>query len=168
MKRWFAVHCRPQQDARAEANLRNQGYETFRPLARLRRRRRGRLTPVVESLFPRYLFVRLDDTAENWAPIRSTRGVRDLVRLADHRPAAVPEPVIADLTDRADPESGVVDLSLDIDYRPNQPVRITEGPFAGQEALFVARRGEDRVIVLLEILQRAQRLLLPEAALEAS
>lgn len=162
MKSWYAVRCKPLQDARAEDHLRNQSYEVFRPRVRLRRRYGGRIRQAVESMFPGYLFIRLDREREDWAPIRSTRGVTGLVRLGGHTPA-VPEPVIDELRRRADEENCIV---LEADYRPNERVRITEGPLAGYEALFASRSGEERVIVLLEIMQRIQRLILPEQAIE--
>lgn len=162
MKSWYAIHCKPLQDARAETHLRNQSYEVFRPLVRLRRRYGSRFRHVVESMFPGYLFIRLDHTQENWAPIRSTRGVAGLVRIGAHTPP-VPEPVIDELRHRADEENCI---SLNDDYRPNERVRITEGPLAGYEALFESRNGEERVTVLLEIMQRVQRLVLPEQAIE--
>lgn len=33
----------------------------------------------MESLFPGYLFIQLDQLNDNWHPIRSTRGVNQLV-----------------------------------------------------------------------------------------
>lgn len=163
MKSWYAVRCKPLQDARAEEHLRNQSYEVFRPQIRWRRRQGGRFRQVMESMFPGYLFVRLDQVLENWAPIRSTRGVAGLVRLGAHTPT-VPEPVIDELKRRADGDN-CIDLGSG-DYRPDERVRITEGPFAGYEALFNSRSGEERVIVLLEIMQRVQRVVLPERAIE--
>lgn len=162
MSRWYAVHCKPQQDARAEEHLRNQHYEVFRPRARLRRRSGSGFRQVIESLFPRYLFVRLD-SAVDWAPIRSTRGVAGLVRWGGYTPP-VPDPVIEDLRGRVD-DQHCIDLA-GADYRPRERLRITEGLFAGYEALFHSRSGEERVVVLLEIMQRAQRLVLPERVLE--
>ncbi|MDN5870629.1 MAG: hypothetical protein L0H73_07930, partial [Nitrococcus sp.] len=41
MKHWYAVHCKPQQDARAEAHLLNQRFEVFRRKCISRRRRAG-------------------------------------------------------------------------------------------------------------------------------
>ncbi|MBD3646261.1 MAG: transcriptional activator RfaH, partial [Pseudomonadales bacterium] len=79
MKNWYVVQCKPNQDARAQENLNNQAFETFRPLARVRRRCRGQLKSAIESLFPRYLFIHLDEQEEDWGPIRSTRGVANLV-----------------------------------------------------------------------------------------
>lgn len=163
MKNWYAVHCKPLQDARAEEHLRNQAYEVFRPQIRRRRRQGGRFRQMVESMFPGYLFIRLDKVRENWAPIRSTRGVAGLVRLGAETPV-VPEPVIDELKRRADGDNCIEWVAGD--YRPNERIRITEGPLAGYEALFTGRSGEERVIVLLEIMQRVQRLVLPERAIE--
>jgi len=74
MRHWHAVFCKPQQDARAEENLLNQGFEIFRPKTRTRRMLKGRRRLLVESMFPRYLFVRLSRGGDDWGPIRSTRG----------------------------------------------------------------------------------------------
>lgn len=163
MKNWYAVQCKPNQDPRAEEHLGNQGFEVFRPRARVRRRYRGQLKDVVESLFPRYLFVSLDDGVDNWMGIRSTRGVKQLVSF-NGRPARVPVEII----DQLQQEMGEQD-SLDLTanrYQPNQKVRIVEGPFSGYEALFSSTRGEDRVIVLLNIMHQTQQLVFPEQAIE--
>ena len=159
MKNWYAVHCKPGQDARAEEHLGNQDYQVFRPMARIRKRCRGQYKDVIESLFPRYLFVQLDNALENWAPIRSTRGVVGLVRFRD-QPAVVPTQVIDNFRTLAD---GGNCISLNRErFAKDQRVRIVEGPFIGQEGIFQAHRGEDRVVILLTIMQQAQRLVFPE------
>ncbi len=162
-RRWYAVHCKPRQDARAEQQLRNQGYETFRPLVKVRSHRAEGVRDSVESMFPRYLFIRLDTVTENWAPIRSTRGVAGLVRWGDHVPT-VPDEVIEHLQATMDTD-GCLDLTGRSPYQPNDRVRITEGPFAGYQALYVANTGQERVIVLLNILQQSQQITLPVHAI---
>lgn len=163
MKRWYVVHCKPREDARAQAHLRNQGYAVFRPVTRVRRRRGGGMAWCTESLFPRYLFVRLDDVDECWAPIRSTRGVAGLVRWGDHVPA-VPDPVIDGLRARCDEHDAIDPAAAGGDWRANERVRVESGPFAGFEAVFQARSGEERVIVLLEFMRRVQRVTVAEQA----
>ena len=165
MRHWYAVQCKANEDARAEQNLQNQGFPVFRPMIRQRRRRGGRMATVTESLFPRYLFVDLDDVNENWAPIRSTRGVLGLVRFGTN-PVPVPPSVVETIQAQIDPDSGCIDLTTNTDYKPNQRVRITEGPFAGHEALFQARTGEERVVVLLDIMHQSQRITLSEQAID--
>lgn len=158
MKQWYAVHCKPQQDARAEVHLLNQQFDIFRPQVRVRRYRRGKPYDVKESMFPRYLFIHLDGVDENWGPIRSTRGVAGILRWGEHIPV-VPEAVIQRL--QASLDDGCVDLTQAEQYQPNERVRITEGPFAGHEALYQARTGQERVVVLLNIMQQTQRISLP-------
>ena len=165
MKRWYAVYCKPQQDARAEEHLRNQSFDVFRPRVRIRRRFGGRFRPVIESMFPRYLFIRLDNTVEDWAPIRSTRGVAGLVRWGGYTPY-VPDTVI-DAIQIQSGNADTIDLAAE-DYQPNERLRINSGPLSGYEGIFDSRSGEDRVIVLLDIMQQTQRLELPEQIIEVA
>jgi len=160
---WHAVFCKPQQDDRAEVNLLNQGYEIFRPKTRVRRTRNGRRRVVVESMFPRYLFVRLARAGQDWAPIRSTRGTIGLVRLGLETPI-VPNEVIDALRTRCD-EAGIINLAGTIDYQPNDLVEIIDGPCAGYRALFQARSSNERVVVLLTLLQHERRVELSETAI---
>jgi transcriptional antiterminator RfaH len=162
LKRWYAVYCKPREDERAELHLNRQRFEIFRPKHRVRRKRHGRMTTMVESLFPRYLFIHLDDIAENWAPIRSTRGVVSLVRWGDRIPT-VPDAVIDCLRADAD-EVGCIPTSP-ADYKPGDRIRILEGPFAGLEGVFYSRKGEDRVMLLLEVMKQPQKVTFAEAAL---
>ncbi|MNG06767.1 Transcription antitermination protein RfaH [compost metagenome] len=56
---WYLVQCKPRQDERAEENLLRQGYACYRPQHSCERIVRGRRQPIVESLFPGYLFIQL-------------------------------------------------------------------------------------------------------------
>lgn len=163
MWRWYAVFCRPGQDHRAELHFHNQGFETFRPKVRVTRPSRRKLNTRVESLFPRYLFLNLNDLTQSWAPIRSTRGAVGLVRLGDRVPA-VPDTLIESLSEHMDGD-GVVDLSAGVEFEKGDKVEIMEGPFAGHRALFQARSGNERVVVLLSLLQGESRVELPRRAI---
>lgn len=77
--RWYLIQCKPRQDSRAEENLTRQDFKCYRPTHRVERVQRGRRTTSMESLFPGYLFIQLDQLNDNWHPIRSTRGVNQLV-----------------------------------------------------------------------------------------
>jgi transcriptional antiterminator RfaH len=49
-----------------------------------------------------------------------------------------------------------------VNVQPGDVVRINEGPFSGLEAIFQQKlKGSERVAVLLEILGRQTRLVLP-------
>lgn len=149
MGQWYAIFCKPRQDARAAKHLSNQGYEVFRPLAQSRGR--------IESLFPRYLFIQVEPD-QSWAPIRSTRGVTAPVRMGTCAPTAVPDDFIAALKERGN-------INLACPYQKHDVVQILDGPFAGFEALFDCTDGEARAMILLSFLGGVQRVAVPEMAI---
>jgi len=53
MKKWYLIQTKPQQEAIATQNLSNQGFNVFYPKAIINNK--------TVSLFPRYLFIELDD-----------------------------------------------------------------------------------------------------------
>ena len=105
MLAWYLLYSKPRQEGVAVENLKRQGYETYLPLIRTRRRRQGQYVSLVEPMFPRYLFIHLSDQTDNWGPIRSTLGVSALVRFGD-LPAQVPDRLIDALKSRED-DSGI-------------------------------------------------------------
>jgi transcriptional antiterminator RfaH len=161
--RWYAIYCKPREDERAELHLTQQGFDVFRPKQRVRRRRRGGVAVVIESLFPRYLFVCLDDANEDWAPIRSTRGVEGLVRFGGRTPP-VPSSVVDWLQSHCDEYGCVPDPAPD--YQKGDRLVVKDGLFAGYEGLFYGRRAEDRVTLLLTMMAQPQKVAFPETALE--
>ena len=80
---WYLVHTKPRQEQCALQNLQQQGYQCYLPMLATEKLRQGRLVVSEEALFPRYLFIRLGlgQSDKSWAPIRSTRGVNQLVRV---------------------------------------------------------------------------------------
>ena len=156
--KWRAVYSKPRQESRAHLHLLNQDYEAFLPLVRARRRVRGRDRNLLEPMFPRYLFIRLTDYREDFGPIRSTRGVVGLVRMGEEFPV-VPDELIAAIRERE--QDGAVDLSQFQSLKPNDRVEIKAGPFAGYQGVFDASNGDERVIVLLDILNRQRKVEVP-------
>jgi transcriptional antiterminator RfaH len=153
---WRAVYCKPREEQRAHMHLLNQGYRAFLPLARVRRRQRGRDRSLMEPMFPRYLFIQLADYREDFGPIRSTRGVVGLVRMGEDVPC-VPDQLIDLLQARCE-ASGAVDLTEFERLADGDQVEITAGPFLGLRGLFKARTGEQRALILLELLGKPQKI----------
>lgn len=154
-KQWFVVHTKPLQETLAEENLRRQGYEVYYPRIKEECRRRGRWTSIIGPLFPRYLFVNLEQGQDNFAPIRSTFGVRDLVRFGGI-PKAVSHALIMAIKEREDQAQGMHIMHRD--WIPGMEVEIAEGPFAGLKGIFMAESAEKRVIILLHLLGRDNRV----------
>jgi len=162
-KCWYLVYTKPRQETVAKINLVRQGYETYLPLTRQPRRRQGKRVAVTAPMFPRYLFIRLDDQTDNWGPIRSTLGVVSLVRFGQ-TPAKVPLDLIALLRSHED-DQGFQVLPVD-DYQRGRRVRITEGSLMGCEGIYLARSGRDRVLLLLEIMGKPARTQVEAAFIE--
>lgn len=156
IERWYAVCCKPRQEAVAEENLLRQGFHVHLPRIRIRQRRRGQWIDAVEVLFPRYIFIRIDPARRSTATIRSTRGVVGLVRFGG-QPAVVPDAVMDALRQREDAASG-----LHEDKRPlfseGEAIKLVDGPLAGMEGVFTQKDGDKRVIVLLELLGKANKV----------
>lgn len=149
---WYLVQCKARQDQRAEENLVQQGYECSRPKCHRQRLLRGALVLVEESLFPGYLFVHIPQGA-NWAPIRSTRGIAKIVAFGG-RPLPVGHELIMQLQARA--KSHPVSK-----FSPGDRVVILDDGFAHIESIFMATDGEERVILLINMMNRQQQISFP-------
>lgn len=166
MTTWFAVYTRARAEAKAEEHLQRQGYEVYLP-RHLKRRRHARSTDfVLAPVFPRYLFVALDRLHQRWRPILSTVGVCDLVRAGD-RPLPIPDGVVEEIQDRED-ENGFVVVGPASPFHKGEAVCITEGVLADIVGLFECENGEERVIVLLDLLGRQLRARVPLGAVAAA
>lgn len=143
---WYAVHSRPKQEHRALENLQNQGYEAWLPMITLEKLRRGRVTEVVEPMFSRYLFIRLDMEHTNWTPIRSTLGVSRLVSFGN-RPAPMADELIQAL--RGLPERAPERL-----LKTGQNVVFIDGPLKGLQGIYQHTDGEARAMVLVELMSK--------------
>ena len=148
MKKWYLLYTKPRQEKLALQHLQNQAYEAYLPLVKIEKIRQGVRGLVEEALFPRYLFVQLDEAgSQSWAPIRSTVGVSQLVKFG-HRFAEVSQDLVSWVQDQAK----VMKLAPEI--KQGDLVTITEGPFRGIEAIFKTYDGERRSILLLNLLAK--------------
>lgn len=159
MEGWYVVFTKPRQETRAEEHLQRQGFCCFLPRIKQMRKRRGTRYKTIEPLFPRYLFVRLNLIQDDVSPIRSTQGAVGLVRFGDRLPI-VPEPFINSLSATADPISHLIDIS-EPEFVAGQKIVIEEGPLAGVQGIFQASSGDERVLILLEMLGRQNTVAVP-------
>lgn len=152
MRCWYAVQAKPGQERLAEANLARQGYRAYLPRLMARKRIAGRAIDRAVPLFPGYLFVALDLTRDAWRSINGTIGAIGLVAFGG-RPAALPAGVVDGIRAREGAD-GLVREDRLADLTPGDRVAIDDGPFAESDALFQARDGTDRVVVLMSMLGR--------------
>lgn len=161
---WYAIRTKPHKEQIARVNYENQGLTVYLPLMRAIRRHARRSEEVLRPVFPGYLFLYLAPVQRNWTAIAATRGVIGPVCFgADYVP--VPDWVILALREKEDQE-GVL--------RPGAFTREKLTPGAWIEVdlesgfaaggTFCSFRGEENVVVLLDILKRQVRATVPLAS----
>jgi transcriptional antiterminator RfaH len=149
---WYLIQCKPRQEFRALENLERQGLSCYFPRRPFSRSCHGGRSQAREALFRGYMFVRLDRVNDNWSSVRSTRGVHRIVGF-DASPMRVRDEVIANIRLR------LLEPGLERPYlSAGDRLLITEGAFSELEAIYVAADGDQRVFILLNILQTEHRL----------
>jgi transcriptional antiterminator RfaH len=101
-------------------------------------------------LFPRYLFVRLEDSSISATSVRCTRGVSHFVTSAG-APIAVHEGLVEQLRERVEQNANVVVSSMP---KVGEKMQVVDGPFRGLNAVFCQTDGNSRAMVLITILNQ--------------
>jgi len=158
MKSWYVIHTKPRNESVAEEHLRRQAFETYLPRLKQERKRGGKWVDVIEPLFPRYLFVRLDPARQSIAPIRSTYGVSALVMFGG-RLCPLPDEIVQELRGTASLDTGLHVIPRH-QLKEGDAVIVDSGPFKGLRGVFKASSGQERVAVLLELMGRMATVVL--------
>jgi transcriptional antiterminator RfaH len=161
---WFCLHTRPQKEAHVESYCRETlGIETYFPRLKEHRTIRRVRRVVTSPLFPRYLFCRID-LANSYRAIRYAPEVISLVHAGD-APAVVSDALIEELKGWAGYE--IDRTTLMPSFRPGDAVQVVQGPMQGVSAVILRASDEqDRVTILLSLLQCGAQLTISRAQLE--
>lgn len=150
---WYLVHTKARQEDTAVSNLERQNYRCYMPMIHVEKIRRGKSVVVEEPMFPSYVFVQLENSesgkGQSWTPIRSTLGVRDLVRFGGQSPKVDPD-LIAALLER----ERLQQTRPQALFAAGDKVIVTEGAFAGLEAIYQTADAECRSMILLNLLNK--------------
>ncbi|MCC5879772.1 MAG: transcription/translation regulatory transformer protein RfaH [Idiomarina sp.] len=159
MAQWYLLHCKARQEARAKLHIENQGYDTCLPTVKMQKTIRGKRQVVEEALFPSYLFIQIDMENANFNAIRSTRGVNGFVRFGGV-PSKIPEKVVEQfqLLEQNDDEPETL-------FASGTKVEIMDGPFTGLQAVYSMPKGDERCMVLLDMMGKQQQLEIEEIKL---
>jgi transcriptional antiterminator RfaH len=157
---WIAINTHPHREGIALKHLERQNFETYCPVMRKRRSHARRVDWVLRPLFPNYLFVKANWGARRWRPILSTHGVRAIVRSGDE-PSFIAHEFIASLKTA----------------RSRRCHRAAAGPLSSWSksrdcrgcVCWTSRNHhrdgrEDRIVVLLELMNRSTRVILKRDA----
>jgi transcription antitermination factor NusG len=147
--RWYAAYTSANHEKRVAVQLGQRSVEHFLPLYDSVRRWKDRRVQLQLPLFPGYVFVHF--ALRDRLQVLQIPGVAKLVSF-NGTPAALPreeiEALRTSLADgvRAEPHPYL---------RVGRRVRITEGALAGREGLLVRWKGNLRVVLSTELIQRS-------------
>lgn len=148
-ERWFALYTCANHEKRVAAQFESRNVDHFLPLYHSIRRWKDRRVRLDLPLFPGYMFVRLALSAR--LKVLEVPGVVRLVGFNGH-PLPLPEHEIETL------RCGLMS-ALRFEPHPHvtvgSRVRIVRGPLRGMEGFLVRKKNLYRVIVTIEVIERA-------------
>jgi transcriptional antiterminator RfaH len=151
---WIVVNTQPHREQIALENLARQAFNTYCPMMRTRVRHARRTQEVLRPLFPGYLFVSVNADLQRWRPILSTYGVRTLV-CCGNRPSFLDNGFVEGLQARA--IDGAI-VRPESPYEPGQRVKMAGGAFDGLIATILEMDEKDRLVVLMDLLNRPTKV----------
>lgn len=146
---WFALHVKPRHERAVEQQLKGRMLEGYSPHYSARRHWSDRVKEIELPLFPRYVFCRF--SFEERLKVLSITSVMSVVSFGGV-PCPVNDADIATI-------QGMVASGLPLMPWPclriGERVRISHGPLSGLEGILTREKAALRVVVSIELLQRA-------------
>ncbi|MEN6375911.1 MAG: transcription termination/antitermination NusG family protein [Smithella sp.] len=155
MMNWYCIYTKPKMEEAVSGQLLNlPDIEVFQPKLKRSGLRRGKLQEKTEHLFPCYLFSRFTPS-RYYHLITYTRGVKRIISDPSGHPCIVDDQIIAQIRSRL--QDGYIHLEPAI-FNPGDRVMIQEGPLAGFTGIFQQLKAQDRVLMLLNIINYQARI----------
>jgi transcription antitermination factor NusG len=146
---WFALRVRSNYERLSGSHLRERGYELFSPSYSVERQWSDRTKQIEKFLFPGYIFCRFDPNDR--LPILTVPGIVEVVGFGKS-PQQIPDAEIERVR-------RMVESGLRIGPYPymqvGQAVLIEHGPLSGVEGILVQVKGNARLVVSVNLLQRS-------------
>jgi transcription antitermination factor NusG len=163
-ERWYVARTLLHREFQAARQLNNQGFSTFVPRFWKNRRHARKVETISAPLFPRYIFVVVDQSRDRWRSINGTLGV-DRLLMYGGEPQAVPQGVVENLIAALDVDGNI---RFDTQLKKGQIIKVTAGPFADLVGQLESLDDNGRVRVLLEILGGKVLVDLPQKLVAAA
>ncbi len=157
---WYAIRTRSRHEKVVNQQLASRGVEAFLPLVNRRRRWKDRWKDVCFPLFPGYSFARFPYrerlavlTAVGVVQILGTNG--HAIPVPDHEIESIRQLVTSTLP--FDPHPYL---------REGMEVEVLQGPLAGVRGILVRKGGRARLVVAINVIQRAASVELDAAEVQ--
>ncbi|MFH1712820.1 MAG: transcription termination/antitermination protein NusG [Candidatus Jacksonbacteria bacterium] len=136
-KRWYAIHTYSGYEENVARNLK-QRMESFKMLDKIFdvivpketkiKIKHGKRKKVRERIFPGYVLVEMIVTDDSWYVVRNTPNVTGFIGTG-----VIPTPLSPEEIEHIQKRIGVKEPQFKIDVKAGDPVKVTDGPFKGQE-----------------------------------
>ncbi|ODS23505.1 hypothetical protein AB835_08710 [Candidatus Endobugula sertula] len=162
ISKWYLTRTKPRQEKRAVEHLENQGFIVYCPwLTYTKSKSRS---DYKEPLFPGYVFLRDHGQFSSiFSKVRSTRGVSSFVTFGNNI-ATISDPLIQAIRLHEQSMRGCKEYK----YKAGQVVEFNSGPFKDLEGIYLCNKGEDRCIILLNLVNRQQQIVIRQSQLKKS
>jgi transcriptional antiterminator RfaH len=149
--KWLVAYSKPRQELVALQNLEHQHFETYLPLYKKFKNTETGPVPVLEPMFPRYIFFRPSTPEQSIETVRSTKGISHIVRFG-FEPGIVSADMLASLQEfeALQNQATLQEMS---NFKVGQKVTLKHVALGSFEGL-IQSVSKKRVAVLLEILGR--------------
>ena len=145
-KSWYVLYTKPKNEKKVAERLSAAGYNVYCPLHKVKRQWSDRVKIIEEPLFKGYLFIQVEDHKRD--QVFSFPGtVRYLFWL--RRPALVRDAEIKTIRKWLG-EYAHEDIDIS-DILPGDYVRITSGPFTGEQAVLLDKTNKKAIVQLKEL-----------------
>ncbi|MBI4713713.1 transcription termination/antitermination protein NusG [Candidatus Uhrbacteria bacterium] len=155
-RRWYAIHTYSGYEENVAENL-QQRIETMDmeekifhvlvPKEKKIKIKNGKRRTIEEKIFPGYVLVEMVVTDDSWYVVRNTPSVTGFIGTG-----TTPTPIAPEEMEALQKRMGVDEPEYKLDVEKGSPVKITDGPFKGQEGKVSdldEERGKVKVLVSL-------------------
>lgn len=160
---WYVAYTQPKREQTALVNLEQQGFDAYLPLYKTFKKTPAGSLPVLEPMFPRYVFFRPGKPEQSMSGARSTRGVSFVLSFGFHPALLKAEELRA--IQACEAERNRADLGDISPFQPGLQVRLRHCGLQGLEGL-VKSVSAKRVTLLLELLGRQKSVTVEHHQLE--
>ncbi len=148
-RNWYAVYTIVRHEKKVHSSLLEKSIDTYLPIREVTNRWKDRNKKVKLPLFPGYVFVNLD--LKDKMNVLSTKGVVRILGV-NGDPTPIPEQQINSIKTL---------LESELRYDPYEyltegsKVEVINGPLMGTQGIIAERRGQYRLILSVDLIQRA-------------
>ena len=160
---WYAIQTRSRHEKRVEQGLREKAVHAFLPLNNTQNQWSDRQKTVELPLFPGYVFVNIAPDAQSRVPVLQTYGVISFLGVRGIG-TPIPESEISAVQMLLQEKIPFVPYPF---LRVGQGVRIRGGSLDGIKGILTQIRGDQSLVVSVELIQRSIAMRLSGFQVEA-